>query len=89
MHLNKYNFLLGDLRLQVISVEEGDFFFDFIRYITDWIKREKCAPETYHLVSFDYQLFFMKKTWVDTIPGKDPDADNRFLVLLLLIDEHL
>lgn len=23
----------------VISVSEGDFFFDFVRYLTDWIRK--------------------------------------------------
>jgi len=46
---------------KVISVPEGDFFFDFVRHLTDWIKkarptRDGSAPQ------FTYQVFFMKKT---------------------------
>jgi len=26
---------------KVISVPEGDFFFDFVRHLTDWIKRAR------------------------------------------------
>ena len=26
---------------KVISVPEGDFFFDFVRHLTDWIKKAK------------------------------------------------
>lgn len=25
----------------VISVPEGDFFFDFVRHLTDWIRKAK------------------------------------------------
>ncbi len=27
--------------LSVISVPEGDFFFDFVRHLTDWIKKAR------------------------------------------------
>ena len=27
--------------MQVISVPEGDFFFDFVRHLTDWIKKAR------------------------------------------------
>lgn len=26
---------------QVISVPDGDFFFDFVRHLTDWIKKAR------------------------------------------------
>jgi len=62
---------------KVISVPEGDFFFDFVRHLTDWIKkarptRDGSAPQ------FTYQVFFMKKLWTNTIPGKDRNADIIF-----------
>lgn len=31
--------------LQVISVPEGDFFFDFVRHLTDWIKKSRPAKD--------------------------------------------
>jgi len=62
---------------KVISVPEGDFFFDFVRHLTDWIKkarptRDGAAPQ------FTYQVFFMKKLWTNTVPGKDRNADIIF-----------
>ncbi|XP_025423570.1 myosin-VIIa [Sipha flava] len=62
---------------KVISVPEGDFFFDFVRHLTDWIKkarptRDGAAPQ------FTYQVFFMKKLWTNTVPGKDRNADLIF-----------
>lgn len=29
------------LVFQVISVPDGDFFFDFVRHLTDWIKKAR------------------------------------------------
>ena len=29
----------------MISVPEGDFFFDFVRHLTDWIKKARPARE--------------------------------------------
>lgn len=29
------------LHFQVISVPENDFFFDFVRHLTDWIKKAR------------------------------------------------
>ncbi|XP_063287598.1 unconventional myosin-VIIa isoform X2 [Pelobates fuscus] len=62
---------------KVISVPEGDFFFDFVRHLTDWIK--KARPSKDGIVpSLTYQVFFMKKLWTNTVPGKDPMADSIF-----------
>ncbi|XP_054580744.1 unconventional myosin-VIIa isoform X3 [Eptesicus fuscus] len=62
---------------KVISVPENDFFFDFVRHLTDWIK--KARPVKDGLVpSLTYQVFFMKKLWTSTVPGKDPMADSIF-----------
>jgi len=48
-----------------------------VRHLTDWIKkarptRDGSAPQ------FTYQVFFMKKLWTNTIPGKDRNADIIF-----------
>lgn len=34
-----------DSAFQVISVPEGDFFFDFVRHLTDWIKKARPIKE--------------------------------------------
>jgi hypothetical protein len=33
---------MGD---KVISIPEGDFFFDFVRQITDWARKGRGPPE--------------------------------------------
>ncbi|XP_038617745.1 unconventional myosin-VIIa [Tachyglossus aculeatus] len=62
---------------KVISVPEGDFFFDFVRHLTDWIKKARPVKEGI-VPSLTYQVFFMKKLWTNTVPGKDPMADSIF-----------
>ncbi|KAM9853201.1 myosin VIIAa isoform 2-T2 [Aulostomus maculatus] len=62
---------------KVISVPEGDFFFDFVRHLTDWIKKSRPAKDGI-LPSLTYQVFFMKKLWTATVPGKDSFADSIF-----------
>lgn len=98
---------------QVISVPDGDFFFDFVRHLTDWIKKAIHVKDgkahqirfrlklrlslifslillslpvclfTFVLCagvvpSLTYQVFFMKKLWTNTLPGKDSMADSIF-----------
>ncbi|XP_051004943.1 unconventional myosin-VIIa [Acomys russatus] len=62
---------------KVISVPENDFFFDFVRHLTDWIKKARPIKDGI-LPSLTYQVFFMKKLWTTTVPGKDPMADSIF-----------
>ncbi|XP_073681347.1 unconventional myosin-VIIa isoform X1 [Garra rufa] len=62
---------------KVISVPEGDFFFDFVRHLTDWIKKARAVKDG-TVPSLTYQVFFMKKLWTNTVPGKDPMADSIF-----------
>ncbi|XP_052387601.1 myosin VIIAa [Carassius gibelio] len=62
---------------KVISVPEGDFFFDFVRHLTDWIKKARPAKDGI-VPSLTYQVFFMKKLWTSTVPGKDSFADSIF-----------
>ncbi|XP_076812859.1 unconventional myosin-VIIa-like isoform X2 [Clavelina lepadiformis] len=62
---------------KVISVPENDFFFDFVRHLTDWLKRTRPTKDG-SAPQLTYQVFFMKKLWATTAPGKDPNADNIF-----------
>uniref|UniRef100_A0AAR2IYX4 Myosin VIIAb n=1 Tax=Pygocentrus nattereri TaxID=42514 RepID=A0AAR2IYX4_PYGNA len=60
---------------KVISVPDGDFFFDFVRHLTDWIKKARPVKD---VPSLTYQVYFMKKLWTNTVPGKDSMADTIF-----------
>uniref|UniRef100_T1GP66 Myosin-VIIa n=1 Tax=Megaselia scalaris TaxID=36166 RepID=T1GP66_MEGSC len=59
------------------NVPEGDFFFDFVRHLTDWIKKARPVRDGSN-PQFSYQVFFMKKLWTNTVPGKDRNADLIF-----------
>lgn len=63
---------------KVISVPEGDFFFDFVRHLTDWIKKARHVKDGVPPAPLTYQVFFMKKLWTNTTPGKDTMADSIF-----------
>ncbi|CAG2105840.1 unnamed protein product, partial [Medioppia subpectinata] len=62
---------------KVISVPEADFFFDFVRHLTDWIRKARPSRDG-SVPQFTYQVFFMKKLWTNTVPGKDRNADLIF-----------
>ncbi|OXU26252.1 hypothetical protein TSAR_006991 [Trichomalopsis sarcophagae] len=62
---------------RLISMPQYYFFFDFIREVIDWIIRLKRVHSD---VTFDtkYQVLFMKKIWIDCLPGRDKNADSKF-----------
>lgn len=65
---------------KVISLPESDFFFDFVRHMTDWVRKAqvKTAPKDGPPPPMTYQVYFMKKLWSSTVPGKDIQADLIF-----------
>uniref|UniRef100_A0AAF5RTL4 Uncharacterized protein n=3 Tax=Wuchereria bancrofti TaxID=6293 RepID=A0AAF5RTL4_WUCBA len=58
---------------KVISVPDDEFFFDFLRQLFEWLH-----PKNGTVFQFSYQLFFMKKLWINTVPGEDRIADLIF-----------
>ena len=62
---------------KVISVPDNAFFFDFIRSLTDWIHKARPTRDG-TVVNFSYQVFFMRKLWINVLPGKDKNADTIF-----------
>ncbi|KAM8787797.1 unconventional myosin-VIIb [Rhynchonycteris naso] len=60
---------------KVISQKEGDFFFDSLRQVSDWVKKSKPQKEGAP-VTLPYQVYFMRKLWLNVSPGKDLRADT-------------
>uniref|UniRef100_A0A3B1KCJ7 Si:ch73-194h10.2 n=1 Tax=Astyanax mexicanus TaxID=7994 RepID=A0A3B1KCJ7_ASTMX len=59
---------------KVLSLNETDYIFDSLRQITDWSKTTKMAKD----VNVSYMVFFMKKLWINVVPGRDLEADRIF-----------
>ena len=49
----------------VISVPEGDFFFDFVRHLTDWLRKARLptstTPSSNHQLESSYQVGALTK----------------------------
>ncbi|KAJ9584916.1 hypothetical protein L9F63_020722 [Diploptera punctata] len=63
---------------KVFSVPESDFFFDYVRLLTDWMKKARPSRTGTGPINYQYQIFFMKKLWLNTVPGRDRNADLIF-----------
>lgn len=64
---------------KVVSVPEDFFIFDFISELVNFIKETQMTSRTKeNHVRIDYQLFFLKKLWVNFAPGRDKVADETF-----------
>ena len=62
---------------KVISQNEADYFFDSLRQLTDWTKRNKLVKDG-ATMSVAYEVYFMRKLWLNVTPGKDLKADSIF-----------
>ncbi|XP_066049933.1 unconventional myosin-VIIb [Chamaea fasciata] len=62
---------------KVISQNEADYFFDSLRQVTDWNRRNKPGKDGAAL-SAAYEVYFMRKLWLNVTPGKDLKADTIF-----------
>ncbi|XP_051155446.1 myosin-VIIa-like [Leptopilina boulardi] len=51
------------------------FFFDFVHELVEWVKRSRPNIGS---VQAQYQIFFMKKLWINAVPGRDENADSIF-----------
>ncbi|CAG2057866.1 unnamed protein product [Timema podura] len=63
---------------KIFSVPEAEFFFDYVRELSEWIKRTRPSRGAAVGAEFQYQVFFMKKLWVNAVPGRDKHADTIF-----------
>ncbi|KAM4695270.1 unconventional myosin-VIIb [Discoglossus pictus] len=61
---------------KVISMNNQDFFYDSLRQLNDYIRTNRPAVAAPAFSSF--QLYFMRKLWMNVQPGKDLKADCVF-----------
>uniref|UniRef100_A0A663EAZ5 Myosin VIIB n=1 Tax=Aquila chrysaetos chrysaetos TaxID=223781 RepID=A0A663EAZ5_AQUCH len=62
---------------KVISQNEADYFFDSLRQVTDWNRRNKPGKDG-AAMSVAYEVYFMRKLWLNVTPGRDLKADSIF-----------
>nr|XP_055069781.1 LOW QUALITY PROTEIN: unconventional myosin-VIIa [Misgurnus anguillicaudatus] len=62
---------------KVLGLNETDYFFDSLRQITDWSKKAKRVNQS-GPVNMSYMVFFMRKLWLNVVPGRDVEADLIF-----------
>jgi myosin VIIa len=64
---------------KVISVPDDSYVFDFIYELVNFIMKSQMPTRTNEKnVQFHYQLFFLKKLWINFTPGRDLVADETF-----------
>ncbi|KJH51233.1 myTH4 domain protein [Dictyocaulus viviparus] len=73
---NKDGFsLFVKVREKVLAIPETEYFFDFIRNLSDWAQNINVENS---MLQINYQVFFMRKLWIDVKPGDDTNADLIF-----------
>ncbi|CAH1957084.1 unnamed protein product [Acanthoscelides obtectus] len=63
---------------RVFSIPYNTFFYDFLSELINWIRATKPSWGSAAQITANYQIFFMKKLWVNTVPERDPNADHIF-----------
>lgn len=67
--------LMGD---KAFSIPDDVFVFDFIFEISEYTRANQPSRSHENPVKVQYQVFFMKKLWINCTPGKDKNADHIF-----------
>ncbi|XP_035917613.1 myosin-VIIa-like isoform X3 [Anopheles stephensi] len=63
---------------KVLSVPEDYFLFDFIFELMEWLRETHPSRTNDNRIQCEYQLFFMRKLWINVVPGRDRNADEIF-----------
>lgn len=67
--------LMGD---KAFSIPEDVYVFDFIFELSEYTRANQPTRSHENPAKVQYQMFFMKKLWINCTPGKDKNADHIF-----------
>ncbi|CAD6187198.1 unnamed protein product [Caenorhabditis auriculariae] len=70
--------LFVKIKDKVLAVPETEFFFDFVRQLSDWVHNNHILQKESSMVPLNYQVYFMRKLWLIVTPGNDQQADLIF-----------
>ncbi|KAL1490407.1 hypothetical protein ABEB36_013111 [Hypothenemus hampei] len=63
---------------RVFSIPSDYFFYDFLSELINWMRATKPGWGSAAPIQAQYQVFFMKKLWINTVPGKCSNSDHIF-----------
>lgn len=63
---------------KAFSIPEDVYIFDFIYEISEYTRANQPTRTHDNQVKIQYKIFFMKKLWINCVPGKDRNADHMF-----------
>uniref|UniRef100_A0A1I7TBZ6 Unconventional myosin heavy chain 6 n=1 Tax=Caenorhabditis tropicalis TaxID=1561998 RepID=A0A1I7TBZ6_9PELO len=70
--------LFVKIKDKVLAVPETEFFFDYVRSLSDWVHTNHAMQKDSTMIPINYQVYFMRKLWYNFVPGADPQADIIF-----------
>lgn len=70
--------LFVKIKDKLLAVPETEFFFDFVRQLSDWVHTNHAMQKDSTMIPINYQVYFMRKLWFNVMPGNDPQADLIF-----------
>lgn len=70
--------LFVKIKDKVLAVPESEFFFDYVRSLSDWVHTNHATQKDATMIPINYQVYFMRKLWYNFVAGADPQADIIF-----------
>ena len=73
--------ILQFTRIAVVSLPDTEFFFDFVSQMVEWARKSAPRKDGFIVATspvFAYRIHFMRKLWIDVLPGAEPNIDLIF-----------
>ncbi|XP_045469872.1 myosin-VIIa-like [Harmonia axyridis] len=77
-NIDGYNLVVHIEKNRVFSIPNNEFFYDFLHEIMRWVRQQTAHWNSAATLHVDYKIFFLKRIWMNAIPGEDPIADQMF-----------